>query len=49
MPEKRVVLEFCGVIDPRYISTYIDRGGFLALKKARDEMTPADEEEDEVI
>ena len=34
MPEKRVVLQNCGVIDPKDIATYIDRDGFKALKKA---------------
>ncbi len=40
MPEKRIVLKNCGVIDPRDIATYLDRDGFKALEKARDEMTP---------
>ena len=39
MTEKRVVLRNCGVIDPRQISTYLDRDGFEALKKARDSMS----------
>jgi NADP-reducing hydrogenase subunit HndC len=34
VPEKRVVLQNCGVIDPGDIATYIDRDGFKALKKA---------------
>jgi NADH:ubiquinone oxidoreductase subunit F (NADH-binding) len=34
VPEKRVVLQNCGVIDPRDIATYIGRDGFKALKKA---------------
>jgi NADH:ubiquinone oxidoreductase subunit F (NADH-binding) len=34
VPEKRVVLANCGVIDPKDIATYIDRDGFKALKKA---------------
>jgi len=34
VPEKRVVLSNCGVIDPKDIATYLDRGGFKALKKA---------------
>jgi NADH:ubiquinone oxidoreductase subunit F (NADH-binding) len=34
------VLRNCGVIDPTRISTYLDRGGFEALEKARNEMTP---------
>ncbi len=44
MPEKRVVLKNCEVIDPRRIANYLDRDGFKASKKAWDEMTP-----DEVI
>lgn len=38
MPEKRVVLKNCGVIDPKDITTYLDRDGFKALKKAQTEM-----------
>jgi NADH:ubiquinone oxidoreductase subunit F (NADH-binding) len=34
VPEKRVVLQNCGVIDPKDIATYIGRDGFKALKKA---------------
>jgi NADH:ubiquinone oxidoreductase subunit F (NADH-binding) len=34
VPEKRVVLRNCGVIDPKDIATYLDRDGFKALKKA---------------
>jgi NADH-quinone oxidoreductase subunit F len=33
--EKRIVLENCGVVDPRDIGTYVARGGFKALEKAR--------------
>jgi len=40
VPEKRVVLRNCGVIDPKRISTYLARDGFKALKKALGEMTP---------
>ena len=40
MPEKRIVLKNCGIIDPRCIATYLDRDGFKALQKAREEMTP---------
>jgi NADH:ubiquinone oxidoreductase subunit F (NADH-binding) len=39
VPQARVVLKNCGVIDPRSISTYRDRDGFKALEKAR-QMTP---------
>ena len=40
MPQERIVLSNCGVIDPGNISTYLDRDGFQALGKARREMTP---------
>jgi NADH:ubiquinone oxidoreductase subunit F (NADH-binding) len=40
MPEKRIVLRNCGVIDPRQIATYLDRDGFKALKKATAELSP---------
>ncbi len=40
MPEKRIVLRNCGVIDPAHITTYLDIDGLEALKKAMDEMTP---------
>ena len=39
MPEKRLVLRNCGVIDPQRITTYLDRDGFKALRKARDTMS----------
>ena len=40
MPEKRIVLKNCGIIDPKRITTYLARDGFKALKKALGEMTP---------
>ncbi|MCK4783479.1 MAG: NADH-quinone oxidoreductase subunit L [Desulfobacteraceae bacterium] len=40
MPEKKILLQHCGAIDPRNIQTYIDRGGFAAWEKARNQMTP---------
>ena len=40
MPEKRIVLRNCGIIDSKRIATYLDRDGFKALQKAREEMTP---------
>ena len=40
MAKKQVVLKNCGVIDPRDMSTYLDKDGFKALAKARNEMTP---------
>ncbi len=40
MPEKRIVLKDCGVIDPKDIHTHLERGGFKALAKALNDMTP---------
>ncbi len=40
MPEARVVLRNCGVIDPKRITTYLDRDGFKAWEKASRQMTP---------
>ena len=40
MPEKRIVLKDCGVIDPKDIHTHLERGGFKALAKASGDMTP---------
>lgn len=34
MPQKRIVLRNCEVIDPKRITTYLERDGFKALKKA---------------
>jgi len=39
VPEKQLVLRNCGVINPRQITTYIERDGFKALEKARRELT----------
>jgi NADH:ubiquinone oxidoreductase subunit F (NADH-binding) len=39
MPQKRVVLKNCGLIDPRDIATHLESGGFKALEKALG-MTP---------
>ena len=39
MPEKRIVLKNCEVIDPGSITTYLDRDGFRAWQKVLDEMT----------
>ena len=41
MPEQRVVLKNCGVIDPGQIDTYLSADGFKALVGARD-MPPED-------
>jgi NADH-quinone oxidoreductase subunit F len=40
VPVKTLVLEKCKAIDPASIDTYIERGGFKALKKALGEMSP---------
>jgi NADH:ubiquinone oxidoreductase subunit F (NADH-binding) len=39
MPESRVLLRNCEVIDPRDIGSYVKKDGFKALAKARSEMT----------
>ena len=39
MPEKRIVLKNCGVINPRQLATYLERDGFKALGKARRDLT----------
>lgn len=40
MPEKRLVLKNCGLIEPKDINTYLGQDGFKALAKARTELTP---------
>jgi len=40
VPQEKVVLRNCGVIDPRRITTFLGRDGFKALEKVRREMTP---------
>ena len=40
MPEERILLKNCGIIDPGNIATSLEQGGFEALAKARDQMTP---------
>ncbi len=40
MPQEKVVLKNCGVIDPGQIATFLERDGFKALEKVRREMTP---------
>ncbi len=42
MPEKRVALKNCGIIDPEDIDSYVANDGFSALKKALHEMTTAE-------
>ena len=40
MPEQRIVLKNCEVIDPNDIATYLEKDGFKALKKALNDLTP---------
>ena len=40
MPEQRIVLKNCGIIDPMDISSYIKGGGFDSFMKARYKMKP---------
>jgi NADH-quinone oxidoreductase subunit F len=40
MPENRIVLKNCGLIDPGKISTYLDADGFKAWQKVSDGMSP---------
>jgi NADH:ubiquinone oxidoreductase subunit F (NADH-binding) len=40
VPEQRLVLARCGIIDPGDIETYLDCGGFEAFEKVRDAMAP---------
>ncbi|UCF90457.1 MAG: SLBB domain-containing protein [Desulfobacterales bacterium] len=44
MPEKRILLKNCGIIDPRDINAYVAHDGFKAWEKARHALTP-----DEVV
>jgi len=39
VPQQRIVLRNCGIIDPKIIATYLDGDGSKALEKAR-QMTP---------
>jgi len=41
MPEKRVVLKNCDVVDPKSIDSYLANDGFVALDKAVN-ITPAE-------
>ncbi len=40
MPVKTLVLDKCKTIDPGSIESYVEQGGFKALKKALGEMSP---------
>jgi NADH:ubiquinone oxidoreductase subunit F (NADH-binding) len=39
MPEKRIVLKNCGMINPNDLTSYLDRDGFKGLEKVREKMT----------
>jgi NADH-quinone oxidoreductase subunit F len=39
MPEKRIVLKNCGMINPNNLNSYLDRNGFKGLEKVREKMT----------
>lgn len=40
MPEHRIVLQYCEIIDSKEIESYLAKGGFQAWKRARERMTP---------
>jgi NADH:ubiquinone oxidoreductase subunit F (NADH-binding) len=40
LPERRVVLKNCGIIDPHNINTFLTHDGFKALEKALNTMSP---------
>jgi len=40
VPERRIILKNCVVIDPGDISSYLKSGGFTSFVKARDTLTP---------
>jgi NADH:ubiquinone oxidoreductase subunit F (NADH-binding) len=40
VPEEKILLKNCGIIDPGNITTSLEQGGFEALAKAREQMTP---------
>jgi NADH-quinone oxidoreductase subunit F len=40
VPQEKIVLRNCGIIDPHRIATCLERDGFKALEKARREMSP---------
>jgi len=40
VPEQRIVLKNCGIVDPTDISSYIKEGGFDSFMKARHKMKP---------
>ena len=42
MPEQRIVLRNCGLVDPADVRSYLAGDGFQAIQKARQQMTPDD-------
>lgn len=42
MPQQRIVLRFCGIIDPSDVDSWAAAGGLRALRRARETMAPAD-------
>ena len=38
--QQRIVLKHCGLIDPKDIQSWLAKGGFAALEKAQNQMTP---------
>ena len=40
VPQQRIVLRNCGIIDPESLADYVDAGGYDGLRKALLEMTP---------
>ena len=41
-PQKRIVLENCGISDPTDLNEYITRGGYISLYRILNEYTPSD-------
>ncbi|MFC2035214.1 NADH-quinone oxidoreductase subunit F [Chloroflexota bacterium] len=41
MPQKRIVLQYCGIINPNDINSNLEHDGFKALQKVNDGMTSA--------
>jgi NADH:ubiquinone oxidoreductase subunit F (NADH-binding) len=39
MPERHIVLQNCGIVDPHDVTTYLDRDGFEAFEKVKETMT----------
>jgi NADH:ubiquinone oxidoreductase subunit F (NADH-binding) len=40
MPQAKIILKNCEIIDPKNLGTYLEIGGFKALAKARSKMIP---------